>query len=235
MSVNETIKNILLSQKENDQQLILDYINFLNQCNDKEDIQYHHILPKSLFPAFEKNKDNLIPLSPYHHFLAHKILKDIFPTPEMNLAYAFMVRLLKENPLITEEDYNQSIILANQSISEKLKGKEKSELHKQHISQSRMGMSYGPLSEKHKKKISDSMKGKNPSELNRKINSERMKQRVGEKNSQSKKILCVEDNLIFDTVKQCCDYYHISNLHRYTQTGKIHTKLQKHFCYMEET
>jgi hypothetical protein len=45
-------------------------------------------------------------LSPYHHFLAHKILKDIFPTPEMNLAYAFMVRLLKENPLITEEDYN---------------------------------------------------------------------------------------------------------------------------------
>lgn len=92
-----------------------------------------------------------------------------------------------------------------------------------------MGVSYGPHSEGHKEKISKALKGRSPSELNRKINSENRKLRTGAQNPRSKKILCVEDNLIFDSVKQCCEYYHISNLYRYTTTGKIHSKLNKHF------
>lgn len=173
-------------------------------------------------------------MTPYEHILAHKMLKEIFPCYQMTAAYVLLLGKFKNLNLIDEQEYNNAMAEHAKNMSQRLKGVPKSEKHKQHISEGRKGLSYGPLSEEHKQKISQSLKGRSPSELNRKINSERRKQRTGEKNPRSKKILCVEDNLIFNTVKECCEYYHISNLHRYTQTGKIHTKLQKHFKYIEK-
>ena len=187
-----------------------------------------------MFEEYKNNKNNLILLTPYEHILAHKMLKEIFPCYQMTAAYILLLGKFKNLNLIDEQEYNNIIAEHAKNMSQKLKGIPKSEEHKKHISEGRIGLSYGPLSEEHKQKISKALKGRSPSELNRKINSEQRKQRIGEKNPRSKKILCVEDNLTFNTVKECCEYYHISNLHRYTQTGKIHTKLQKHFKYIEE-
>lgn len=68
-------------------------------------------MPKSLYPAYIKEKENLIYLTPYNHYLAHKILKDLFPGPEMNLAYSFMAMAIKDNASITPEEYNEAVKL----------------------------------------------------------------------------------------------------------------------------
>lgn len=41
--------------------------------------EFHHILPKSLFPNWEKRKSNIIPLTAREHFFCHKLLTKIYP------------------------------------------------------------------------------------------------------------------------------------------------------------
>lgn len=132
----------------------------------------------------------------------------------------------------SNQEYN--IIKRKHAIAmhDKMIGVKKSEIHKKHISEGRMGLSYGSLSDNHKQKISNAMKGVSPSELNRKVCSERCKKRIGNKNSQSKKVKCIEDNLVFDTVHECEQYYGVPHLYRYCSTGKEHSKVNKHFEYV---
>lgn len=188
----------------------------------------HHILPKSLFKEFEKDKDNIVLLTPNEHFECHKLLTYIFPSPEMTFAYLIM----SNKHQISSEEYNKLRKNYSIAIRSKLTGVKKTELHKKHISEGRIGLSYGSLSEEHKQKISNAMKGVSPSELNRKICSERCKKRVGDKNSQSKKVRCIEDDLTFDTVRECEQYYNVRHLYRYCSTGKAPSKLNKHFEYI---
>lgn len=58
----------------------------------KKDIRYvyyeqHHILPKSLYPQYSKDKANLVLLTAEEHFTVHQLLTYILPGREM--AYAF--------------------------------------------------------------------------------------------------------------------------------------------------
>ena len=58
------------------------YINFIKSRPVDRKLDYveqHHILPKSLYPAFEFNKDNLISLTPKEHYIAHLLLYRAFP------------------------------------------------------------------------------------------------------------------------------------------------------------
>jgi len=51
--------------------------NAIQQHRLKNTTQYyesHHILPKSIFPEFAKNKTNLVLLTPKEHFVCHKLL-----------------------------------------------------------------------------------------------------------------------------------------------------------------
>lgn len=198
--------------------------------NDDEYIYYenHHILPKSLFPLFKDNKNNFVLLTPCEHFKCHKLLTKIFPSNEMTFALWLMTPKNEMN----DSDYNEiksnfAIVISNQ-----MKGVPKTEEHKKHISESRIGLSYGELSENHKQKISESMKGNIISDKNREICSERCKSRTGSKNTQSRKVKCIEDNLIFDTVHQCEKYYNLPHLYRYCSNGKVPKKLNKHFEYV---
>lgn len=72
------------------------YIKFINaiqienrtiKIRFKQD--YHHILPKSIFPEFKKNKENLIILNHREHFIAHLILTRIFNNQCKPLLFAF--------------------------------------------------------------------------------------------------------------------------------------------------
>ena len=50
----------------------------------------HHILPKSLFPLWEKDKRNLVLLTAREHFFCHQLLTKIYPTPQMFCALKFL-------------------------------------------------------------------------------------------------------------------------------------------------
>ena len=50
----------------------------------------HHILPKSLFPLWEKRKSNLVLLTAKEHYFCHELLTKIFPSREMNYALWFL-------------------------------------------------------------------------------------------------------------------------------------------------
>jgi hypothetical protein len=69
----------------------------------------HHIIPKSVDPAFSKDRDNLIKLSGREHFEAHKLLLDCFN--DENKAFIYYSFNLMCNSLhnnnynITPEDY----------------------------------------------------------------------------------------------------------------------------------
>lgn len=73
--------------------------------------EFHHILPKSLFPLWETRESNLIPLTPREHFFCHQLLTKIWPTEPMIRALAeFMFRKndFRKNSLrvkITSKEY----------------------------------------------------------------------------------------------------------------------------------
>jgi hypothetical protein len=50
----------------------------------------HHILPKSLFPEYEHDQDNLIKLSYRLHYIAHYILWKLTKTYQMAMAFHYM-------------------------------------------------------------------------------------------------------------------------------------------------
>lgn len=50
----------------------------------------HHILPKSLFPAWKCRKDNLVLLTAKEHYFCHELLIKIYPGRSMNYALWFL-------------------------------------------------------------------------------------------------------------------------------------------------
>lgn len=75
-----------------DRDKIDEYVNFIKDCKKLELPDYfekHHILPKSLFPQYEFDPDNLISLSGANHFRAHVLLAAAFGG-KMHLAVLWM-------------------------------------------------------------------------------------------------------------------------------------------------
>ena len=59
--------------------------NFSNQY-----FEFHHILPKSLFPNWIKRKSNIVSLTAREHFFCHQLLTKIYPSFEMQNAMWFL-------------------------------------------------------------------------------------------------------------------------------------------------
>lgn len=85
--------NELLSTVFTDVKIITEYIDYilknkLSNTTKRTDHYYeiHHILPRSLFPEYEYEPDNLVKLSPYDHFVVHYI---IAKTKNPKMLYAF--------------------------------------------------------------------------------------------------------------------------------------------------
>ena len=58
------------------------------QKGNGEYYEAHHILPKSLFPLWEKEKRNLVLLTAREHFFCHQLLTKIWPGQKMSCALA---------------------------------------------------------------------------------------------------------------------------------------------------
>lgn len=65
----------------------------------------HHILPKSLFPLWEKEKRNLVLLTAREHFFCHQLLSKIYPSFEMYCAIWYMMNDNKH--IISSKEYER--------------------------------------------------------------------------------------------------------------------------------
>lgn len=78
-----SIYSILLSSENINVRYITRYIKFIKsrKLSDKmsEYVEKHHILPKSLYPAYEHDPANLICLTAKEHYIAHLLLYKSFP------------------------------------------------------------------------------------------------------------------------------------------------------------
>ena len=54
--------------------------------SSEEYFEEHHIFPKSLFQQYERNRHNLVLLTPREHYIAHKLLCKIWPSRAMSAA-----------------------------------------------------------------------------------------------------------------------------------------------------
>lgn len=79
------------------------YINFTlyykyKNRNLNQNYELHHILPRSIFPEYERDKNNLIRLKPREHFIFHLILTRIFNNKNRELLCAFNTMNVTKNP-----------------------------------------------------------------------------------------------------------------------------------------
>lgn len=245
------------------------------QITDPAYVYYesHHILPKSLYPEFEKSIENQVLLTAKEHYLAHKYLAKMFPDTVM--VFAFW-RLCTDGRgrEVTAEDYEaarlevakkSSIMNMGRSPSEETRkklrlarlgykhseaakrkiaishtGKQVSLETRQKISKAKTGQPghlwtdeakaqlsalykgsgnpmYGKsnkdyMSEEdyalYRKHLSESLMGHEVSEeTRRKIGANSAKRCKGSGNPRARRVLCIEDNIIFGTITECGQYY----------------------------
>lgn len=80
--------------------------------------EFHHILPKSLFPKWSKRKLNLVALTAREHFFCHQLLTKIYDTPEMHLALWYLCNDNQNNTKINSKTYET--IRKNHQIAQKI-------------------------------------------------------------------------------------------------------------------
>jgi len=114
----------------NERQEYMQIINLAKKENRiKSNQQYfekHHILPKSLFPLWEKR--GLILLTPKEHFRCHYLLTKIFPSRQMWNAFVMLSGRKIHNYKLTEEEYAnyKKHVLSKEELkkrSDRIKGK----------------------------------------------------------------------------------------------------------------
>ena len=104
------IKELLKLNPVNEE-LVAEYVDFclLNNTNKiKYETDVHHILPKSYFPEFKRDKNNLTNLTYKNHFLAHKLLALTFPH-KSKIIFAFNAMKNKIQPFRKKEDLDNTI------------------------------------------------------------------------------------------------------------------------------
>ena len=70
--------------------------------------EFHHILPRSLFPNWIKRKSNIVPLTAREHFFCHQLLTKIYPCKETVFA-AWMLATSKchDHVKISSKEYEK--------------------------------------------------------------------------------------------------------------------------------
>lgn len=123
------IKIIVNAKKEADKGLRPKRIGDKKYFN--EYYEFHHILPKSLFPLWEKRESNLIALTAREHFFCHQLLTKIYPCSKMACAVIKMMYNVEKH--IGSRDYER----IRKRCGELLKGENNPFYGKTHSEESR--------------------------------------------------------------------------------------------------
>jgi hypothetical protein len=84
--------------------------------------ELHHILPKSLFPLWNKRKSNLVLLTAREHFFCHQLLTKVWPGLEMACAAWRFTHINHGDIKITSSQYEQLKLEWSKYMSNILKG-----------------------------------------------------------------------------------------------------------------
>lgn len=128
-------------------------------------IERHHILPRSIFPEFEDDDWNIVPLKPEDHFISHKMLAKSTEHPTAICAFWAMANQVRRGAgrgkvsekkiyEVTAEDYSLSREMWLESMKD-------NQYSKGHIPWNKGKK----LDEEYRKKLSDSHKGFVPERL----------------------------------------------------------------------
>lgn len=203
--------------------------NFPNQY-----FEFHHILPRSLFPLWAKRKSNIVALSAREHFFCHQLLTKIYPNSNMYIALWYLATN-KQNKVCTSKEYQK--IKENYKISKS---------HHENIKKASNRLWNSGRSEEIREKISNSIKAiyrNNPeiylknkgqchisnktklemhnrakeyykNEENRLKHSQLTKaamEKVPKEKLGAKKVRCIELDMIFDSVADAAKYLNYSH------------------------
>ena len=69
--------------------------------------EFHHILPRSLFPRWANKKTNIVPLTLREHFFCHKLLSKIYNGPEMAYALWLLSQLPNHKEVVSSREYEK--------------------------------------------------------------------------------------------------------------------------------
>ena len=116
-------------------------------------------------------------------------------------------------------------------------GKHHTEESKKKISESRKGEKhhfYGKHhTEEHKKYMSEIMKGRK-SPMENKHHTEESKRKMSENSKRKKRVLCIETNIIYNTITKCSECMNISKTSiSYVCNGKLKTAKGYHFKFID--
>ena len=85
--------------------------------------EFHHILPKSIFPLWIKRRSNIVPLTAREHFFCHQLLEKIYPNSNMFLALWYLANDGQHNFIIKNSyEYEKLKIQASLKLSSLNKG-----------------------------------------------------------------------------------------------------------------
>lgn len=201
----------------------------------------HHILPKSLFPFWEKRNSNIVLLTAREHFFCHQLLTKIYPTQQMFYAlHAFTARPNADYK-ISSKEYERIKTLYSKVLSNKSKGNSFAKGHHWTLSKEtkeKMSIAFKnrPVTEKMKlsaRKRGDFLRGKTYEEIHGKekaleIKEKMSKAKIGKSHKslpcsderRIKEILgaknrlqikCIETGEIFPSIRQCGLRFNIDN------------------------
>lgn len=157
--------------------------------------EQHHILPKSLFPLWAKDKRNLVLLTAREHFFCHQLLYKIYPCKEMNYALFYMANCKKDGMKLSSKQYEKVRLEYSNYKSEDTKGENNGFYGKHHSDEKRMFWSearkgtncgkdnpmYGKThTDKAKQKLREANLGSNNHMFGKHL-SEEAKRKIGEK------------------------------------------------------
>lgn len=72
--------------------------------------EFHHILPRSIYPLWDKRKSNQVALTAREHFFCHQLLVKIFekdPIKFAKMSYALMIFCNQNNCIPTSREYER--------------------------------------------------------------------------------------------------------------------------------
>lgn len=98
------------------------FINYYLNIQDKitEKYEIHHILPKSIFPQYEKEKNNLVKLPYRAHYIAHYLLSKFYKNNMIHAFYAMSNKNIKNGKLLKLNSiiYSNAKLLFSKTHSE---------------------------------------------------------------------------------------------------------------------
>ena len=188
--------------------------------------EFHHILPKSIYPNWAKRKSNLVALTAREHFFCHQLLTKIYPTPEMYFALSKFMSNSSGGRILTSTEYDKcrmAVSLGNKLMWQNQKFRKfQEEIRKRNP----MFLS-GTLEDKYglekatviKQKLKDRHQCHEPTFIRNRTNEE--KRRIQSSMKNRKMVKCIELNKAFMSIRDAARYINFDNkrLSRYIKLG----------------